>query len=194
MKKPDGLGEVVQTWRAGAAQEEAAIVAELQAEAGPAVAAAETALPVYAEMARQHGARLRAEQTWLKDPVLGRSRWFLDVATARERGAEILMLLEGNPPLIAKHLDEVARMTAAAARSHRLERVLIPALLGMADTADQLAEQVTGYDEGVAMLKRRLQAEAPDLAPRPTLASAGGDEPPSSPRRAKSGLSGAGDD
>ena len=191
MAKADGLDTVVTRWRAGAADQEAAIVTTLQAEAAPAVAAAEAALPVYAEMARQHGERLRAEQTWLKDPVLMRSRWFLDVTTARERGAEILTLLEGNPPLIAKHLDEVARMTPAYAISHRLTRVLIPALTGMADTGGQLAERVAVYDEGVAILKRRLEAERPDLAPRLGLASAGGDVPPSGPRRAVSGLSDA---
>jgi hypothetical protein len=183
------LDTVVTRWRAGAADQEAAIVTKLQAEAAPAVAAAQAALPVYAEMALRHGVRLRAEQTWLKDPVLMRSRWFLDVTTARERGAEILTLLEGNPPLIAKHLDEVARMTPAYATSHRLTRVLIPALTGMADTGGQLAERVAVYDEGVAILKRRLEAEAPDLTPQLGLASAGLDVPPSRPRRAASGLS-----
>jgi hypothetical protein len=185
-----GLETVVQRWRHGAAQEEAGVVAALQEQAAEAVAAAEAALPGYAELARQHGARLRAEQGWLKDPVLGRSRWFLDVATARERGAEILTHLEGNPPLIAKHLDEVARMTLAYAGSHRLTRVLIPALIGMAETAGQIAELVTRYDEGVARLKRRLEAEAPDLAPQLGLAPAGSEAPPSGPRRAKGMLSG----
>ena len=193
MKKADGLDTVVTRWRTGAAEQEAAIVTTLQAEAAPAVAAAEAALPVYAEMARQHGERLRAEQTWLKDRTLERSKWFLQVATARERGAALLGLLTGNPPLIEKHLDEVARMTPAYAISHRLTRVLIPALIGMAETAAQLANKLAVYDDsddGVRTLIRRLEAEAPDLAPRPVLASAGDDVPPSGPRRAKGSLSG----
>jgi hypothetical protein len=188
--KADGLGAVVQTWRAGAAHEDAAVVDALQAQAAEAVAAARAALPIYTTFAAQHGVRLRREQVWLKDRTLERSKWFLDVATARERGKEMLDLLTGNPPLIEKHLNEVQAMSSAYARSHRLRGTLLPALVGMSETATQLTDMLAIYDAGLAELTRRLRVEAPDLAPRPALASAGLDGPPSGPRRAKGMLSG----
>jgi hypothetical protein len=196
MKKADGvptesgLDTVVQRWRTGAAQEDAAVVGALQEQAAEAVAAARAALPLYTTFAAQHAERLRREQEWLKDRTLERSKWFLDVATARERGREMLDLLTGNPPLLEKHLGEVQAMGIAYARTHRLSGTLIPALVGMSDTATQLDDMLAVYDAGLAELTRRLRVEAPDLAPRPALASAGLDGPPSGPRRAKGMLSG----
>jgi hypothetical protein len=182
------LTEIGTRWRADAQAEEAAVLALLREQAAEAVAAGQAVLPVYAEVERQHGRRLREDQTEFKSDVYARSRWVGDLETVRDQGAAILAALTINPPAITKQLAEIAGMTVQYARSHRL-RLLCEELGKNADTGQQLAQKVAEYDDALARLRTRLEAERPDLSPRPTLASAGGDVPPSGPRRAVSGLS-----
>jgi len=185
-----GLTEIGTRWRAEAAVQADAVLAELHAVAAQPVAAGRAALPLYAAVEAQHGVRLRADQAEFKSDVYARSRWVVDVGAVQQQGAAILEQLAINPPAITKQLAEIAGMTVQYARSYRL-RDLCEQLGKNADTGQQLAEKVREYDAALAILHARLEAERPDLTPRPTLAGAGGYVQPSGPRRAVSGLSDA---
>ena len=182
------LREIGTRWRADAQAEEEAVLAQLldREQAAEAVAAGQAALPLYAAVEREHGPRLREDQVEFKSPIYARSRWGVDVWSAQQQGADILEQLATNPPAITKQLDEIEHMTIA--RSGRL-RQLVEWLSQNADTGQQLREKVRDYDAAMAILRPRLEREHPDLTPRPTLAAADGVVPPSSPRRAVSGLS-----
>lgn len=158
---PAGAGDDLKAAVAGlldrAAEREARDLAWLQAQLEPACELGRAALPVYAEMERQHGAWLRERQQELSPKKLNGSQWVVQIVEARQQIAEVLTLLD-SPRTIERYLDEVRVMTPHYAGTGRVPEI-IQELTTSTYGAARIPDLMLKVRDLVAKLKPRLEAD-----------------------------------